>query len=102
MEILREQIETEVKDMKGRKIGYRLTINRDVLIVGGYGVRFHGEEAITYGQIGESVTVFFVRVQKIKDGAMFGASQGTDDFRTEAQAIEFGRAKLARMVAKIK
>lgn len=99
--VLTEQLDSNSTDSKGRFEGYRLSVSRyDGLNVNS-GIRFHGEAESTWRrtEADPQIVFFTVFVQKTKSGRDFGAGRHAEYFHTEAEAIAFGRAEMARKLA---
>lgn len=89
-----------VFDAKGREIGHRYTIDREVWVVASKSYSIYPIEKLE-DRLGET---FLVEPQCLRDGAKFGASPVASykRFRTLAEAVAYGDAVIARAAKKAK
>lgn len=92
-----------VFDAKGRELGYRYTIDREVWVVDAKSDAFYEIERIKklQGRLGET---FRVMPHALRDGRSFGALPVASykRFRTLAEAVAYGDAAIARAAKKAK
>jgi hypothetical protein len=87
---------TTAVDAKGRKIGFRAEKRTVSITAPAEGERVHSLTSIDKGYR----EAFEVRIQMTKHGVAFGASQGAEEFATEAEADEYITKTIAARRAK--